>query len=102
MLDAGFPRPVAQVPLWSDGRVEFRIDLGYPERRIGVEYDGLAFHSTAADRRADEVRRAQIRDVYGWTVLVVGRGDILDRSLRFEEALGDALGQQPRISRRTW
>jgi hypothetical protein len=102
MLDAGFPRPTAQVPLWLDGRVEFRIDLGYPRLRVGVEYDGLEHHSTPRDVRADEARRTRIRQEYGWTLLVVDRGDILARSMRFELALGDVLGQEPRRRRRTW
>jgi very-short-patch-repair endonuclease len=102
IADARFPRPVAQVPLWRDGRVEFRIDLGYPALRIGVEYDGMQHHTSAVDRRDDEARRTRIRLEYGWTLLVVDRGDVLGRSLRLEEALGDLLGQAPRIRRRTW
>ena len=102
MLDAGFPRPAPQVRLWHDGRVEFRIDLGYPRLKVGVEYDGLEYHSTPRDLRADEARRDRIRDEYGWTLLVVNRGDILSRSLRFEQALGEVLGQEPRRRRRTW
>jgi hypothetical protein len=102
ILDAGFPRPAAQVPLWSRGCVEYRLDLGYPWRRLGFEYDGLEFHSSAADLRRDERRRTRIREAYGWTVLVAGRGDILGRSLRFERAVGELLGRQPRTRRRTW
>jgi hypothetical protein len=102
ILDAGFPRPVAQVPLWSRDCVEYRLDLGYPWRRIGFEYDGLEFHSSAVDLRRDELRRTRIREAYGWTVLVAGRGDILGRSLRFERAVGELLGRQPRTRRRTW
>ena len=102
ILDAGFDRPVAQVPLWWRDQVEYRLDLGYPWRRIGFEYDGLEFHSSAAHLRHDERRRTRIREAYGWTVLVAGRGDILDRSLRFEHAVGELLGRRPRTRRRTW
>ena len=102
ILDAGFDRPVAQVPLWSRDCVEYRLDLGYPCRRLGFEYDGLEFRSSAADLRRDERRRARIREAHGWTVLVAGRGDILGRSLRFERAVGELLGRQPRTRRRTW
>ena len=102
ILDAGFERPVVQVPLWWRDCVEYRLDLGYPWRRIGFEYDGLEFHSSGADLRHDEHRRTRIREAYGWTVLVAGRGDILGRSLRFESAVGELLGRQPRTRRRTW
>jgi hypothetical protein len=102
VLDAGFPRPIAQVPLSREDRVEYRLDLGYPWRRIGLEYDGLDFHSSPTDLRRDERRRTRIRQAYGWTVIVAGRGDILGRSLAFERAVGEALGRQPRTRRRTW
>ena len=98
ILDAGFPPPEVQVPL---GR-EFRLDLGYPDRRLGIEYDGLDFHSSPADRRHDAARRSRIRDEYGWTVLAVGRGEILGRSLDFERAMGELLGLEPTLLRRTW
>jgi hypothetical protein len=102
ILDAGFPRPVAQVPLALDGHTEFRLDLGYPDRRIAIEYDGVEFHTDRADRRHDEARRARIRDVYRWTVAAVGRGEILGRSLAFERAVGELLGLPPEIRERTW
>jgi hypothetical protein len=102
ILDAGLPRPEAQVPLDVDGRVEFRLDLGYPDRRIAVEYDGLEFHTSRSHRRRDEVRRARIREIHGWTVLTVGHGEILGRSLAFERAMGELLGLQPQVLRRTW
>jgi very-short-patch-repair endonuclease len=98
ILDAGFPRPDAQVQL---GR-EFRLDLGYLDRRLGIEYDGMEFHSAPADRRHDESRRARIRDEYGWTVLAVGRGEVLGQSLALERSLGDLLGLEPKIRKRTW
>lgn len=102
ILDAGYPRPEAQVPLGNDRRVEFRLDLGYTERRLAVEYDGLEFHANRPDRRHDEDRRTRIREFYGWTVLAVGRGEILGNSLAFERAMGELLGLEPKILRRTW
>jgi hypothetical protein len=102
ILDAGFPPPVPQVLLGCEGRSEFRLDLGYPQRRLAIEYDGVEFHTDHADRRHDEARRARIRDVYGWTLVPVGRGEILGRSLAFEYAMGELLGMEPQILRRTW
>jgi hypothetical protein len=102
LLDAGFPRPVTQVPLGRDGWVEYRIDLGYPRLRVGIEYDGMAYHSTGADRRRDDKRRDRIRREYGWTLLVADHGDILGRQLAFERAVGEALGMEPTIRWRRW
>ncbi len=48
ILDAGFPRPTAQVPIVDDaGREVYRIDLGNPTRRVGFEYDGEEFHGSS-------------------------------------------------------
>jgi hypothetical protein len=102
IIDAGLPRPQVQIPLGPPGHEEYRIDLGYPEQRIGIEFDGMEFHSSAADRRRDEHRRIRIRDVYGWNLLVVGRREILGRTSHFELALGQLLGQEPRPRRRPW
>jgi hypothetical protein len=102
IVDAGFPKPEAQVPLSVNGRVEFRLDLGYPARRLAVEYDGLQFHSSRSDRRHDEARRARIREVHGWKILVVGHGEVLGRSLAFERAMGELLGLEPQVLRRAW
>ena len=102
ILDAGFPRPEAQIPLGGDGRAEFRLDLGYRDRRVAVEYDGLEFHDSPADRRHDQARRTRIREVHGWRVLVAGRGEILGRSLAFERAVGELLCAEPRLRRRLW
>ncbi len=41
IVDAGFPRPVVQIEvLDADGRCVYRLDLGWPDRRLAVEYDG--------------------------------------------------------------
>jgi hypothetical protein len=41
LVRSGFPRPVTQIPVRNDrGRVVRRIDMGWPDRMVGVEYDG--------------------------------------------------------------
>lgn len=72
---AGLPRPEAQLVILDRNRnFVARVDLGYPEQRLIVEYDG-AFHWE--QRRADDRRRDAIRDL-GWQVLVVSREDYYD------------------------
>jgi hypothetical protein len=102
ILDAGFPRPEAQIPLGIDRHIEFRLDLGYRDRRVAIEYDGMEYHSGITDRRHDEGRRVRIREHYGWGVLAVGRGEILGSSLAFERAVGELLGLEPQLRRRSW
>lgn len=83
--DAGLPLPEAQLWVDVDGVPTFRLDFGYPRRRICVEYDGFDFHERTDEQRAhDRARRQWLRD-NGWTVIVVRRGDFtrpgLDRWL---------------------
>ena len=103
VLDAGFPRPVPQI--WivdDDGRRLYRLDLGWPDRRLAIEYDGVEFHEHAAARAADQRRRDDLARRFGWTVVGVGRGEVLGRRLDLEEGVGQLLGMAPRISQRLW
>ena len=103
LLDAGFPRPVPQV--WvvdGDGRRLYRLDLAWPERRLAVEYDGVEFHEHAAARAADQRRRDDLAGRFGWTVVGVGRGEVLGRSLALENGVGHLLGMAPHIRQRLW
>jgi Protein of unknown function (DUF559) len=61
---AGLPRPQAQVPLHDErGRFLGRPDLYYPERRLGVEYDGGTHRASLAgdDRRQNRLVEAGYR-----------------------------------------
>jgi hypothetical protein len=102
LLEAGFPRPEAQI--WvadRDGVAVHRLDLGYRKKRLGIEYDGERFHSSEPDRRHDERRRDRLASL-GWTVIGVGRGEVLGNSPRLEPAVGGLLPLTPRLPRRTW
>lgn len=103
VLDAGFPRPHAQVGVAGpDG--DFRLDLGFPEpgpdgRRIGLEYDSDEWHSGPVAERRDEARRIALGEL-GWTILPVRREDVWGRRPDLELAIGDLLGIEPRLPRR--
>jgi very-short-patch-repair endonuclease len=69
---AGLPRPRSQVIIKDRGNhFVARADLGYPQIRYAIEYDG-AFHWK--QRRADDRRRDAMRKL-GWEVLVVSSED---------------------------
>jgi hypothetical protein len=73
--DAGLPAPVPQFWVVHHGVAVFRLDLGYPNHRVAVEYDGEEFHDLTEDQRAaDRDRREWLRE-QGWTVIVVRKGD---------------------------
>lgn len=103
LLDAGFPRPQAQVRV-STAKGERRIDLGYPDveyhgRRIGLEYDSDQWHSGRPAALRDETRRIDL-DFAGWLILPVRRGDVWGQSVELEYVVGEVLGQEPQLPRR--
>lgn len=91
IIDAGLPVPECQVWVELPGFGRVRLDLAYRWLKVAVEYDGEEFHSSAADRAHDRVRREALAAA-GWVVIVVTRHDLsgprLDAWLgRLREAL---------------
>jgi len=69
----GLPRPQAQVPILDDaGVVIGRPDLYYPDRRLGIEYDGSTHRDSLT---ADNRRQNRLLDA-GLTLLRFSAGDI--------------------------
>ncbi|WP_344973897.1 hypothetical protein [Salinactinospora qingdaonensis] len=95
VVDAGLPRPQCQIPL-SGGKL--RLDMGYPQWRQAVEYDGWEHHRrTARQAELDEERRRRIA-AEGWRVLVVTAETVLCSPEDFLWPLRDRLlgaGWQP-------
>ncbi|HYJ75991.1 MAG TPA: type IV toxin-antitoxin system AbiEi family antitoxin [Kineosporiaceae bacterium] len=103
VVDAGFPRPRVQIEVCDeDGRCMYRLDLGWDDERVALEYDGEEHHSSAAQLGHDRRRREVLETTYGWRVLAVGKGEVLGRSLALERAIGELLSREPRILRRSW
>ena len=87
----GLPDPVRQhVVVLGDGR-KVRIDLAYPELRLGIEADGRRWHSGRADFESDRARGNQLA-TQGWTILRFGPHAIRRR--------GDAVVAEVRAVRR--
>jgi len=86
VLDMGLPRPELQIPVYDlHGRVRFWLDLGWPQWKLALEYDGEEFHPEEQLVR-DRARRKWIRD-RGWTVEAFRRGDVFTSSGHFEDAV---------------
>ncbi|WP_320066001.1 DUF559 domain-containing protein [Micromonospora sp. RTGN7] len=67
LIDGGLPAPEPQVWVLSrDGTGRYRLDLGYRERRVGIEYDGLSHLDR--DRLRYDRDRANWLDAEGWTM----------------------------------
>ncbi len=90
---SGFPRPRTQVPVRSsDGRCAY-VDLGYPEFRVGLEYDGERHHTGARARAHDTRRRAWLAREMGWEIIPVTK-DFRYKPVPYLEALLTTLQQR--------
>ena len=79
LVGSGLPRPMTQIPVKNDyGKVARRIDLGYPEAKVGVEYDGEQ-HFTNPDDYANDIERLEFLADKGWTIVRVSA-----RQLRYD------------------
>lgn len=70
LIDAGFPRPTAQLPLYRDRRLVGVFDLGWQEFRVAMEYDG-AYHFTDRRRFVKDIGKLATAADQGWTVIRV-------------------------------
>jgi hypothetical protein len=69
MVQSGLPPPVPQCPVMVAARVVFHLDLGWPEYRVGLEYDGK-WHASADQLNRDRRRLNQLASAE-WIVLHV-------------------------------
>jgi hypothetical protein len=69
LVAAGLPRPELAFHVRdANGRFIAEVDLAYPIPRLALEIDGYRWHSTPAQKRADEARQNRLI-LAGWTVL---------------------------------
>ncbi|XRQ16287.1 hypothetical protein ACN3XK_37125 [Actinomadura welshii] len=73
VLKTGFPRPETQVPVMGPEGRWLYIDLGYPEYRVGLEYDGERYHSGRAARTHDTGRRSWLSGEMKWSIISVNK-----------------------------
>lgn len=104
VIDAGLPRPRVQIPFLDDhGRELYRLDAGYDEHRVGIEYDGEKFHfRTVGQRQADEARRDDLKRLFGWTVVGFSEENVLASRPAAEVVTADLIGWTRPLLRRLW
>ena len=74
---SGLPLPLAQHRVFDDrGRFVARVDFGWPEHRVAVEYDGL-WHADAQQFPKDRQRLNRL-GAAGWRVVFVTAADLHD------------------------
>lgn len=77
LVGGGLPWPVTQHEVHDGKRFVARLDLAYPEQKVGIEYDGDHHRSRAVFR--NDVRRLNDLRACGWTVLRFTAADLYDR-----------------------
>ncbi|WP_157431530.1 hypothetical protein [Actinomadura hibisca] len=90
VLKAGFPRPQTQIPVRGPCGASLYVDMGYPQYRVGLEYDGESHHSGRRARTRDMGRLRWLRSEMGWDVISVTK-DVLPSPGPYLEALLTAL-----------
>jgi Protein of unknown function (DUF559) len=71
LVGAGLPRPETQIEFRDRrGRVRLRVDMGWRDWKVAVEYDGLQ-HWTDARQRSWDIERIALLEASGWTVIRV-------------------------------
>jgi hypothetical protein len=76
-LDLGLAAPELQVEVPHPGGWSYWIDLGVPELRFGIEYDGEEWHRRTEEQRArDDRRRKWLREERDWMIRVVTKDNI--------------------------
>ncbi|MCV7010247.1 DUF559 domain-containing protein [Mycobacterium gordonae] len=81
LMDAGLPKPQTQIRVCGEyGDFVARIDMGYQELRVGIEYDGPQHWTDPAQRARDIDRQSELLDL-GWTIIRVSN-DLLQYRLR--------------------
>lgn len=93
-LAAGLPVPRVQVEISDRGR-RHRLDLGWEDRLVGVEFDGLEAHMTRSQLAADRDRHNWITE-RGWLLLHVTAVDVYRRHERMVQMARRHLVGAPR------
>ncbi|MBB3084801.1 hypothetical protein [Geodermatophilus sabuli] len=89
-IQAGLPAPRLQIRLVDDGRTHY-LDMGWAEKCVGVEFDGLEAHMTREQLAADRDRHNWVTE-HGWTLLHVTAIDVYRRHLAMVARTARALG----------
>ncbi len=91
LIQAGFPRPETQIRVLDrSGRVVARIDLGWRQYRVGVDFEG-AHHWTDPRQRTADAERYWLLPRLGWNDIRLTSGMLHNQPRIFLERVGEAL-----------
>jgi hypothetical protein len=96
IVDAGFPAPEPQYRIHDlAGRLIYRLDFAWPDRRVAVEYDGYEAHE---HRHRQDTARDEDLHRRGWKVIRADASDLRDPTRLFAR-LSAELGVPERSTR---
>lgn len=91
LIDAGLPKPQTQIRVDDEyGDFVARVDMGYEELLVGVEYDGPQ-HWTDPEQRRRDIERANALLDLGWTIIRVSSELLRYRRATFIGRVIDAM-----------
>ena len=91
LMQAGFPRPQTQIPVYDeDGQLFARIDMGWSQWLVGVDFDG-AHHWTNSKQRTWDVERYAKLSELGWADIRVTSGMVHRTPRVFLQRVASAL-----------
>ncbi|MBX3287109.1 MAG: type IV toxin-antitoxin system AbiEi family antitoxin domain-containing protein [Actinobacteria bacterium] len=89
----GLPEPALQVAVRDEaGQVIGRVDAGWPDVLVGIEYDGARWHGPS--RWAADHERQRRLEAIGWIILRAERSDLLPGAGRLEQSVRLAFATQ--------
>ena len=91
--DSGFPRPETQVAVLVGSRPVAFLDMGWPDYKVAVEYDG-DHHRNDRDQYVKDIARLRMLEAMGWTVIRVIAEDRPEEWLGRVEAALESRGCQ--------
>lgn len=91
LIAAGFPKPQTQIVVVDEyGEFVGRVDMGWKEWKVGVEYDGPQ-HWTDPDQHAKDIDRLADLAAQGWVIIRVSRDLLRFRPHVFLARVRDAM-----------
>ncbi|MBE1552425.1 hypothetical protein GGC64_006512 [Mycobacterium sp. OAS707] len=90
LIAAGFPNPQTQIVVLDEfGEFVGRVDIGWEQLKVGVEYDG-AQHWVDPDQHARDIDRLARLAAQGWLIIRLSRDHLRYRSHVFLARVRDA------------
>jgi very-short-patch-repair endonuclease len=90
LIKSRFPRPQTQIQVLGKDGFVWRIDMGWPEYRVGVDFDGAHHWTDPKQRSRDAVRFWQLPQL-GWVDIRITSGILHNEPEMFVDRVGAAL-----------